>query len=70
MTEGAEVTEVHMELKLHTAWFMVEDKVAGERKLDDNWQNWYKADIWMGTGEAYNKGFLKIKAVDLYWRGE
>ena len=25
-----------------------------------------KAVIWTGTGKAYNRGFLKIKAVDLY----
>ena len=29
-----------------------------------------KAAIWMETGEAYDRGFLKIKAADLYWRGE
>ena len=28
-----------------------------------------KAVIWMETGEAYDRGFLKINAVDLYWRG-
>ena len=26
--------------------------------------------IWMETGKAYDGGFLKIKTVDLYWRGE
>ena len=30
----------------------------------------WKVDIWMETGEVYDRGFLKIKAVDLYWRGE
>ena len=29
-----------------------------------------KAGIWMETGEAYDGGFLIIKRVDLYWRGE
>ena len=36
MTECAEVTEVHMEQKLHTALCMVEDEIAGEQKLDGN----------------------------------
>ena len=36
MMEGAEVTEVHMEQKLHTTLCMVEDEVAGEWKLDGN----------------------------------
>ena len=34
MMEGAEVMEVHMEQKLHTAICKAKYKVAGERKLD------------------------------------
>ena len=70
MTEGVELTEVHIEQKLHTMLCMAEDQVVGVWRLDGNWQNQYKADIWTETGEAYNGGFLIINAVDLYWRGE
>ena len=36
MTEGVELMEVCIEQKLHTTICMVEDKVAGEQKLDGN----------------------------------
>ena len=29
-----------------------------------------KVVIWMETGEVYDRSFLKIYAVDLYWGGE
>ena len=67
--EGEELMEVHIKQKLHTMLYMAEDEVAGEQKLDGIWQNWQTSDL-SETGEAYNGGFLIIKAVDLYWRGE
>ena len=36
MMEGAEVTEVHMEQKLHRACHMAKYEVAGEQKFDSN----------------------------------
>ena len=68
--EGVELMEVHIEQKLHTTLYMAEDEVAGEQRLDKNWQNQWKSSYLDRTAGAYNRGFLKTKAVDLYWRGE
>ena len=66
MTEGAELTEVQIEQKLHITLYMAEDEVAGEWRLDSNWWNQQKSGYLDGTGEMYDRGFLKINAVDLY----
>ena len=70
MTEGAEVMEVHINRSYTqlVIWQNTRLQENGNLMVIDRIDR--KVVIWMKTGEAYNRGFLIIKAVDLYWRGE
>ena len=46
MTEGAELMEVHIEQRLHTTLYMVEDEVAEEQKLDSIWWNQWTSGLY------------------------
>ena len=66
MTEGVEVMEVHMNRSYTQLVVWQSMRLQENRNLMVIDGIDRKAVIWMETGEAYDGGFLKIKAVDLY----